>query len=247
MDQHDFELRLKGTGEEPGALRLDPLSEICRRLQELSRRVARHVAGAADAGRTADHPAGASRLVLRGVRAGSTILRIGYGEPDVLPIDVGQEVATAERFWEVLIGIQNGVRPLWVPPLVAATAGRFIDATVRAAEAVTVERRDGLSARWTREDVVREPWFAGGSVVTDELVTVVGRLERVDLRSRRFRIRDEHGQCVELQDVLDADAVGPLVGQRTAATGLRVVDERGRRVVLEPVVIAAPRLGGAAA
>ena len=247
MDQHDFELRLEGTGEDPGALRLDSLSEICRRLQELSRRVARHVAGAADVGRTADHPAVASRLVLRGVRAGSTVLLIGYGEPDVLPMDVGQEVATAERFWEVLTGIQDGVRPLWVPPLIAATAGRLIDATVRAAEVVTAERRDGLVARWSREKVVREPWFAGGSVVTDELVTVVGRLERVDLRSRRFRIRDEHGQCVELQDVLDAEAVGPLVGQRTAATGLRVVDDRGRRVVLEPVVIAAPRLGGAAA
>lgn len=246
MQQHDFELRLEGTGDSPGVLRLDTLSEICRRLQELSRRIARHVA-AAEVGRTPDHPADASRLVLRGIRAGSTVLEVGYGEPDVLPLDAGQEIATAARFWEVLAGIADGVRPLWVPALVAGTAGRLIDATTRAAERITVERRDGATARWTRIDVLREPWLVAGSVVTDELVTVVGRLERVDLRSRRFRIRDETGQCVELQDVLDADAVGPLVGQRTAATGLRVVDERGRRVVAEPVVIAAPRLGGAAA
>src|SRR3954463_5673551 len=142
MEQHDFELRLEKTGEESGTLRLAALSEICSRLPELSTRVGRQVAGAAAVGRLPDHPANVSRLVLRGIHPGSTVLVIGYGEPEVLPFDAGQEIDTAEHFWEVLVGIQSGSRPDWVSPMVAVSAGRLVEATVRAAERVTFRRAD---------------------------------------------------------------------------------------------------------
>ncbi|MGQ0632598.1 MAG: hypothetical protein ACT4P1_16380, partial [Sporichthyaceae bacterium] len=171
MEQHDFEVRLEGTGEERGALRLDAVSEICRRLQELSRRVARHVAGGPEVGRTAEHPAAVGRLVLRGIRTGNTALVIGYGEPEVLPIDVGQEMETAQRFWEILTGMQDGIRPHWASPLVATTAGRLLEATVRAAESVAIRRQDGAEVAWTRRDADREPWLPVPDQVTSETVT----------------------------------------------------------------------------
>lgn len=54
----------------------------------------------------------------------------------------------------------------------------------------------------------KEVWLAtpGARVVEDVVVT--GMLEAVDLRSGRFRIRDDVGSRISLDDVPDAEKVG---------------------------------------
>lgn len=242
MEQHDLTFRLEGTGVPNGTLGLEALGDIAKCLQELATRIGRHVAGQRGPGRTAEQPRATTRLLLTGIAEGSTKLLIAYGERDVLPLDAGIEGQTAEKFWEILEGIQNGERPEWTPPLVAESADHVIQAIGRSAESVAVERVDGRAVRWARADVRREPWAAAAPAVTDEIVTVNGQLERVDLHTRRFRLRDDVGNTIDLHEVVDADAVGPLVGQRTSATGARVLNEQGRLIsVRAPVITAAPR------
>jgi len=76
-------------------------------------------------------------------------------------------------------------------------------------------------------------------VQTDTVMTAKGRLEKVDLRSHEFRIRDDVGNAVDLHHV-DADAVaGKLVGQWVAATGRALLNGSGRLVALEEAKVQA--------
>lgn len=59
-----------------------------------------------------------------------------------------------------------------------------------------------------------------------------GRLDLVDLRRRRLRIRDAIGNDVQLDEVADLDAAGPLVGRQVTATGEAVLGSRGQVTTL---------------
>ncbi len=69
-----------------------------------------------------------------------------------------------------------------------------------------------------------------------EQATITGRLDKVDLRARRFRVRDDVGNDVALDDVLDVGAAAQLIGQRVVARG--VAEREGGKLVriLEPVL-----------
>lgn len=69
----------------------------------------------------------------------------------------------------------------------------------------------------------QEPEFtdAEGMVVT-------GQLEAVDLRSSRFRIRDDMGHRIPLEDVPRATEVGHLVGHRVRAVGFGILGSDGQ-------------------
>ena len=65
---------------------------------------------------------------------------------------------------------------------------------------------------------------------------VSGRLDRVDLRSRRFRVRDDLGNDIMLDDVIDTVRAGHLIGERVVVAGV-AERESGRLVrVVEPTL-----------
>jgi hypothetical protein len=67
---------------------------------------------------------------------------------------------------------------------------------------------------------------------------MTGRLDKVDLRARKFRVRDDVGNDVTLEDVADIDAAATLIGQRVVATGV-AERENGRVVrIVEPSIAA---------
>ena len=111
-------------------------------MQQLATRVGRLLTEQEGPGRTSEAAERATRLRLTGLRAGSTMLMVGYGERDVMDVGAGLEAETAERFWEVVEGIATGRRPEWVTPLVAQAADALIDATAQASPRVLLRRAD---------------------------------------------------------------------------------------------------------
>lgn len=171
-----------------------------------------------------------------GGRLPAAVLRT-YGEHDALDLDVGLEVETAERLWEIVEGVQRGRRPGWVTPGIAHAALEMVDALSHAAERIGVVRGDNRQVAWRPGTVRREVWVIGERTETGETVAVVGRLEAVDLATLRFRIRDDVGNKITLNDVVDAENVGSLIGRRITATGTAVRGERNRLVAVRQPVL----------
>jgi len=155
-------------------------------------------------------------------------LLLSVGDPDALPVDVPLEDEVANLFWEIVRGVSEGVRPAWVSPPVARSALAFRDALADAASQVEVRRGDGVRVEFVPGEARRDIWVIPDRKVTAELSEATGRLEAVDLRTNKFRIRDDVGNGIDLEDVVDADAVAPLVGQRTKGVGRAVFDSRGQ-------------------
>jgi hypothetical protein len=238
MDKYDLNLRLSGTSSPSGEITLEALSKIAGGLQELATRITRYVIGQYGPGRTPDTAAKISTLRLRGISTGSTQLAVGFGEPNTLDFDTSLETEVAGRYWEIIDGIGTSVRPHWATDLIAESALHLCDALRETAQTVEVSRNDGRVAKWASTVVSRSPWQSAAAI-GEQAITVSGILEKVDLYDRRFRIRDDVGNTVALNEVQDADHVGRLVGQRTVATGLPVTSTGSRTLGLSGVSIAA--------
>jgi hypothetical protein len=61
---------------------------------------------------------------------------------------------------------------------------------------------------------------------------VSGMLDLVDLRSRRFRVRDDVGNDIMLEEVGNAVEASKLAGSRVSAVGAAVLGRRGQIVKL---------------
>jgi hypothetical protein len=68
------------------------------------------------------------------------------------------------------------------------------------------------------------------------MASVTGRLDKVDLRARRFRVRDDVGHDISLEDVVDVDAAALLIGQRVVATGAAEHDDSRLVRIVEPTL-----------
>ena len=66
-------------------------------------------------------------------------------------------------------------------------------------------------------------------------MTAAGRLEKVDLRSHDFRLRDDVGTTVELKSVENDTVAAQLVGQWVVAEGTGIQRASGRLVALQNV------------
>lgn len=242
MEGNNLTFRLSETGIPSGQIPLDGIAKLASSVQELATRVGRFVVGQNGTGRTLDAAAQVVGLRLTGLAAGSTRLSVSFGADGVLPLEVGIEADIAERFWDVLAGIESGTRPEWVTPLVAESAARVIDAFSTVAGQVEISRVDGRRAYLATPQLDRDIWQLPKVVQTTEAITVAGRLEKVDLFTRKFRIRDDVGNTILLEEVADADAAGPLVGQRTEASGLPGYDAAGQlRAINGAHIVAAER------
>jgi hypothetical protein len=60
-----------------------------------------------------------------------------------------------------------------------------------------------------------------------------GRLEKIDLRSHEFRVRDDVGLSVDLKHVADDTHAAQFVGQWVVATGEGVLAADGRLIALD--------------
>lgn len=238
--RHELELRLSGHDAPDGEINLADLGPIAAALQELATRIGRHLVDQTGTGRSFAAVENAALLRLRGLGKGSVTLSVALGQAEVLDIDDGLEQETADRFWEVVIGMAEDRKPDWTPPTVAESAVTLLNALQHAATSVmlSVDRGDAVSFNPAKADLdVWRPIEAAAQ----EPRRMIGRLKMVDIEQGRFRLRDDVGNAILLHHVVDPDRVAGLVGQRVAATGPAVYDASGKFLRLDgPTIEANP-------
>lgn len=239
-----LELRLYGTGLPPGDITFDGLAAVAAALQRLSDRVGRHLTGHPGPGRSPAAVERATRFRLRGTEAGSTVLKAVIGEDDVL--GEGLEHESLARLLDIFRGIAADRPPEWVTPLLGTTTVEVMDALASVSTRCTVlSPLDGAAPiDFPPQAARRDAWMeiATPAAIRQQGLSVSGRLDLVDLRRRRLRIRDAVGNDVQLENVSGLDGAGPLVGRQVTATGDAVLGARGQVTTLfapriEPLVM----------
>jgi hypothetical protein len=243
--QETMTLRLSGTDVPPGEIALNDLASLAAALQSLATRIGRQLVGQTGPGRTAGGAERATRLTLTGVRRGSTRLELTAGAAGTLAFQDPFEEQVMDRLWEVFGGLEKDARPGWATAAVAQAAVAFLDSIAAAARECEFTGRRGQQERRRvavrPRKVNRDAWTR----VTVEPegvpeIAVSGDLDLVDLRARKFRVRDAVGNDVVLEGVENAAEAATLVGQRVRAVGTGVQGARGQIVKLvEPHVHAA--------
>lgn len=223
----ELELQLKGASAPDGEIRLSDLAEIARTLQELSLRIGRQYADAEGPARTHHAVEDLSQLRLAGLATGSTRLVVTRGELPALDAEFPDVTELDRRFWDVIEGIGSDRRPEWVSDLIADSATGFLAAlrgaaprviaTMGAGRQVDIDTRASHAAVW-----------ASAEPTLGEQVVFAGRLEKVDLRDHRFRIRDDVGTTVEVDGVPNDLKAARLIGTRVIARGTAIHNRSGR-------------------
>lgn len=197
-------------------------AKIILALQEMTLRIARAELDAAGPGRSKRTVEELTELRLAGLTEGSTTLVFSQGPSDALPLELELEARLRSQLWDVLEAIADDVRPPWVSDLVADSAGDLVAALQHAAPSATFTTLDERRVVIHAVKAHRETWMTPTSHPTDESVSIVGTLEKVDLRDHTFRVRDELGHGLELRRVADAETAARLVGLRVHAEGIAV-------------------------
>lgn len=231
--QESITLRLSGTDVPPGEIALSDLASIAGALQLLATRIGRQLVGQTGPGRTAGGAERATRLTLTGITEGSTRLRVTAGAADTLDVDDPFVEQVMDRLWEVFGGLESDVPPDWATAPVAQAAIDFVGSLGAAARECEFTGRRGQRVRGRIAvrplNVNREPWTTLSA--EPELVpqaSVTGDLDLVDLRTRKFRVRDAVGSDVVLEDVRNTAEAAALVGRRIRAVGTGVRGTRGQ-------------------
>lgn len=239
MAREDIELHLRGLATPAGTISLADLAPLAKALQLLTTRIARELGGQAGPGRTVAPIGQIAGLRLSAVREGSTTLVLSAGD-DTLPIEHPVETETFDRFWEVVACLGEGRRPSWVTLPVAEAAIDLASALSAAEQVEFTGRRAGRARKAVRlaaASVNRTVWRMGSEPARRSGVTVTGVLDLVDLRRRQFRIRDDVGHGILLEDVENAAEAGALVGQRVAANGEAILGDRGQVVRVRSALV----------
>ena len=240
--QESITLRLSSTNVPPGEIALSDLASIADALQLLATRIGRQLVGQTGPGRTAGGAERATRPTLSGITEGSTRLQVTAGAADTLDVDDPFEEQVLDRLWEVFGGLESDVPPDWAKAAVAQAAIEFVGSVGAAARKCEFTGRRGQRERGPvairPQKVNREAWTT--LIADPELVPqagVTGDLDLVDLRTRKFRVRDAVGNDVVLEDVGNTAEAATLVGQRVRAVGTGVRGARGQIVkIVEPHV-----------
>lgn len=242
MDEKHFTLRLKETSGPPGEIPLRDLADLSTHLQRLATRVARWSADIEGAGRSPALVKQASDLRLSAIRPGSTVLDIAPAATGQLPFATPFEVDFQDRFWEMITAIGSDTPPADAPAVVRQSARRLLEALGQAAGEVEVTRADGKHVAFRPGDCHREVWDTSPAVAESELVTVSGIVEMVDLGTRRFRLRDDVGNGITLDDVMNPRDASQLVGSRADAVGQPARDPGGRLTAVTSVHVTAAQI-----
>lgn len=240
--QESITLRLSGTEVPPGQIALSDLASLADALQLLATRIGRQLVGQTGPGRTAGGVERATRLTLTDISEGSTRLQVTAGAADTLALEDPLEEQVMDRLWEVFGALETDARPDWAANDIGQAAVAFVDSVAAAARECEFT---GHRGQRERPRVVVKPQKVNRDVWTrlptePERVPqtgVTGDLDLVDLRTRKFRIRDAVGNDVVLEDVENASEAATLVGQRVRAVGTGVRGPRGQiSKLVEPYV-----------
>ena len=218
MPSRNYKLSLDGISSPPGQIPLRDLAEIGAALQQTATRIARQVAGAEGHGRPPSYVDRISEVRLTGLGIGSTVLELSLGDEDSLPLPGTDEEVIAHRLEESFRAIATNTVPHWASPLVKESITRFISRVESAgAEHVkTTWANNGHADQQVIDvDQIDISVWAVDEAHETEQVSLTGRLDKVDLRPRRFRIRDDIGHDVTLEDVVDVDSARHLIGKKS--------------------------------
>lgn len=232
----EFELKLVDAPVPSGEIAAKDLAALAASLQELTTRIGRDVAGTAGPGRSKQHTEESAQVRLRSVTPGSTVLEFVKGPTDKLDIDLAHETLADDRFWDVIAGIGQNRKPDWMTDRVAESAGKLVAALRSAAPRAVFSALARPTIDFDPTTVSVESWLSQ-VVRTTESAEVHGRLEKVDLRTHEFRVRDDVGFSVELRHVVDDAEAARLVGQWVRAEGGATVDSAGRVVSLDHATV----------
>ncbi len=227
----DIELRLIDAPAPDGEIVVKDLAALTTALQELTTRIGREVINTPGPGRTKQFMEEFAQLRLRGIEAGSTVLVFSKGPTDKLDIDLPEQKTADDRFWEIVRAIGEDQRPEWVTDLIAESAGRLVDALQAAAPKAVLRGPSRDEVGIESAHIHAETWTSK-RLQTGTVMTAKGRLEKVDLRSHEFRVRDDVGQAVDLKHVEDDVTAAHLVGHWVVASGNGVLLPSGRLVAL---------------
>ncbi|MGL4745784.1 MAG: hypothetical protein ACRCXL_15530 [Dermatophilaceae bacterium] len=233
---HQLELRLIDAAFPTGEIPLSDLSAIAASLQELHLRIARLSVDSERRGRPNDTLAQISQMRLTGVSEGSTRLLISRGEPDTLDVEPAEIADLDAKFDDVIRGIADDARPGWVTDPVAESAADLVKALKAAAPSVEARVAGSPVVHIFSDRIHRETWTAREAQPTRE-ADLSGTLEAVDLRSGRFRLVDDIGNRVALEQIPRPLHIAPLIGRRVHVSGEASLDSSGRvRSVTKPLI-----------
>lgn len=231
-----IELRLVDGSAPSGEITLKDLSGIAAALQELVTRLSREAADAAGPGRSKQYVEEFAELRLDGITAGSTLLTVSKGPTDKLDVEVPGLSDADDRLWDILVAIGADQRPAWTSTLVAESAGKLAAALRGAAPTTVISSPDRADVRIDGARIHVETW-AANQLSFAGTATAAGWLEKVDLHSHTFRLRDDVGNTVELRRVVDDKAAALLVGRWVSAEGEATLGPTGRVVSLNRALV----------
>jgi len=177
-----------------------------------------------------------AQLRLRAVEAGSTVLRFSRGPIDKLDIDLPHQAAVDDRFWGLMRAIGEDHRPDEVSDRIAESVAKLVNAFQSAAPAVIVAGGTRGEVQINSATTHAETWLSK-RVNSGVVMTAAGRLEKVDLRSHEFRLRDDVDNTVDLRRVKNDAGAAQLVGQWVMAHGTGILHASGRLLALDSVQV----------
>lgn len=224
----EMTLRLSGTGLDDGEIGFSGLAALAQALQHLTLRIGRQLTGQEGPGRSAGAVERATQLRLRGTSPGSTVLHIAIGEANVL--DEGLEHRSLDALVDIFAGIAADDAPGWVTPLLGEATVSVIEALDAVSTRCEVATTRGLAPiGFFPRTASRSIWtISRAEPLRRSDVTVSGRLDLVDLRRARFRLRDAFGNDIHLERVEAAEEAARLVGEIVTATGEALLGSRGQ-------------------
>lgn len=233
---NNLELRLIGAPAPDGEITVKDLVALTTALQELSIRIGRDIANTPGPGRTKHYVEEFAQLRLSGIEPGSTILKFNKGPADKLDVDVPEQRIADERFWQIVESIRQDRRPKWASDLVAESVSKLVGALRDAAPSAALSDSAHAAVEIESCRIHVETWTTR-PVRTAAQMEARGRLEKVDLRSHEFRVRDDVAQSVDLKHVASDEEAAQFVGQWVVATGEGIL-AAGRLVALDNVSLA---------
>lgn len=212
-----FEMRLVGAAYPDGEIPLRLLGELAASLNDLSLRIGRSWDSAERPGRTRALVDDISQLTLTGLERGSTHLSIRRGV-ETLDVTTPELRQVDALFWDVIVAIGADRRPEGISDYVADATARVVSSMKAAAPRIHV-RASGRADIDVTTTALHEGTWAVRTSAPGERVSVAGTLEKVDLRSHDFRIRDDVGNAIALHQVRQDADVAALISRRVVVTG----------------------------
>jgi hypothetical protein len=229
MDQ--ITLRLQGTGLQDGELTFAGIHKITGSLQLLATRIGRTLIGQHGPGRSLGAVENATELRLRGLYRGSTVLDVGVGQDQVL--GEGLEHLAVDQLFELFDGLALDTPPSWTTPAIGSAVVQVVEALTAVSERCELTSPGRVPVPFIPRTASRSVWPRDDTdAQTIENVSVSGRLDLVDLRRSRFRIRDAVGNDIMLLNVVDAEAAAQLVGRSVTAVGEAQIGPRDQIVAV---------------